>query len=316
MFRLPLIMSFIILLPLGCSDSSDGIDPNTFALTVSSQPCENLTFLTDNGSSFRVQTSSIVPEIELVERQECIPMNENDPVTYCGDTLLGSINLTSADSIITSSEIRDAVSGNEYNYFHWRVRLANDIFFYSAARYDSRDLFCSGCSLLPEMPSYVLPNEAACSTASAEPFRDILTELYTYVGTATENLSFLACDRNRLQQEQSSIPADLSAYDGLLIFNRPASDTIQVDGSKPFVLATFMDNEGGKNPVTSVMPDTLRSNIFVSHINRNSGGSNVNYPNLIPGDMAYLRACSSGGSNFTVSGQSVRSNTLYTVPTP
>jgi hypothetical protein len=85
------------------------------------------------------------------------------------------------------------------------------------------------------------------------------------------------------------------------------------DSAKPFVALTNMDNGGGSNITMSHSVPAPRSNIIMSHIMRDSGGSNVDFNSSVTGDKGYFESCSSGGSNWNIDG--VRSQrVLITVP--
>ena len=123
---------------------------------------------------------------------------------------------------------------------------------------------------------------------------------------------FLGCDMRRA----SSIPTDLSSYDGIVMYNISGINlnwNLIFDSAKPFVAMTNMDNGGGSNITISHSVPAPRSNIILSHIMRDSGGSNVRFISGVTGDKGYFESCNSGGSNWNIDGITSK-NVLITIP--
>lgn len=170
------------------------------------------------------------------------------------------------------------------------------------------------CVIQPAKSAYILPQENACSIAGAEPFRTHFDQLYSTIGTYNAGLVFLGCDMGRLV---GSIPSDLSAYDGIVMFNISGQNidaNLNFDSTKPFVAMTNMDNGGGSNITMSPATAAPRSRVVLSHFLKDSGGSNVSFSNAITRDKAYFKSCNSGGSNFQLNGSSAVQGELITVP--
>lgn len=170
------------------------------------------------------------------------------------------------------------------------------------------------CVIQPAKSAYILPQENACSIAAAEPFRTHFDQLYSTIGTYNAGLVFLGCDMQRLV---GSIPSDLSAYDGIVMFNISGQGidiSLNFDSSKPFVAMTNMDNGGGSNITMSPSTPATRSRVVLSHFMKDSGGSNVSFNDAITGDKAYFKSCNSGGSSFQLNGSFAVQGELITVP--
>ena len=169
------------------------------------------------------------------------------------------------------------------------------------------------CTIQPAKPTYIVAAEPPCSTVTAEPFRTQLRELYSTVGTYNMSRVFLGCDMQR-----ATIPADLSAYDGIILFNisgQNITTSINTVSAKPFVVMTDMDNGGGSNITVTLATAVPRSNVSYSHVNYASGGSNVALGSAIRGDTAYFKSCAgSGGSSFQVNSTFAAQGVLIIVP--
>jgi hypothetical protein len=267
------------------------------------------------GPNLVIEASLPISQVQLVSRVVCPNIPEGDPISYCGDDIVlgdvdfGSTNINQVLSTDFSQDILSAIQTN--GSFHIRAENTNQAFSYSDS-FGIQDLTCSICDLQPAKSEYLLPDEPACSTLSAEPFRDQLAILYTTVGNYSDQLVFIGCDISRT----SSIPTDLSSYDGIVMHNisgRNLNINLIFDSAKPFVALTNMDNGGGSNITMSHSVPAPRSNIILSHIMQDSGGSNVDFNSGVTGDKGYFESCSSGGSNWNIDG--VRSKTvLITIP--
>ena len=169
------------------------------------------------------------------------------------------------------------------------------------------------CAIQPAKSTYIVATELPCSTVTAEPFRTQLRELYSTVGTYNMSRVFLGCDMQR-----ATIPTDLSAYDGIILFNisgQNITTSINTVSAKPFVVMTDMDNGGGSNIQVTLATAVPRSNVAYSHVIYSSGGSNVALSNAIRGDTAYFKSCAgSGGSNFRVNSTFATQGVLIIVP--
>lgn len=310
-----------------CSENPDANNPSgpvglpeDIKISAKTQ-CDKLT--TAGKADLVIESSAPIKNVELVHRtEEPVPINAPDDyqIQYVAnaDIVLGNLNFQ--DALILqkiSMDLPETVISqiNNYSQFHIRVTTKNGTYVYSDTAINSQDIICSACNFQPPKTAYILPAEEACSVVSAEPFRPYFEVLYPLVGNYDNSLIFLGCDMNRV----NSPPGDLSAYDGVIMFNISGmnlTSTLSFNYAKPFVIISNMDNGGGSNISLTVDTANPHSNIVMTHIMLNSGGSNVRFSGLIPNDKTYFSTCSSGGSSFSVNGSSASQNVVVTIPTP
>ena len=268
------------------------------------------------GPNLTIEASLPINRVQLVSRVVCPNIPEGDPISYCGDDIIleeVDFGSTSVSHVLDTNFSQETLSAIQTNgNFFIRAENTNGSFSYSENGFGIQDLSCSICDLQPAKSAYLLPGEAACSTLSAEPFRDQIKVLYETVGNYSDQLVFLGCDMRRT----SSIPSDLSSYDGIVMHNISGQNlniNLNFDSAKPFVALTNMDNGGGSNITMTHSVPAPRSTIILSHIMRDSGGSNVDFSSGVTGDKGYFESCSSGGSNWNIDG--IRSKSvLITLP--